>query len=410
MKLYEYEGKELFKETGIPVLENQILTSFKETITINGPIVLKAQILGGGRGKMGLIRSFGPKEITKSNVGKMLGQEVMGETIRKVLVEPYLVDKNGEYYLAITYDTSSRSPVVLVSKKGGMDVEGLAKEPGSVSKLAINPLTGLQPWMARQVLSAAGFSGLHFLSLTKILLSLWNVFSKYDASLVEINPLIETEDEEFYAADTKIILDDDADFRRIELDFPPRDTLGRKPTESEIAAKEIDKNDHRGSAGSTYIELDGDIGIIAAGGGGSLVNMDALVALGGKPANYTEHSGNPPREKLKKLTEIVLSKKGLNGCWFVGATANFTDIYETLGGFVEGLRNIKPKPTYPIVIRRGGPRFEEAFEMLREVGKKEGFDCHIFGPDTPMTSTAKIIVDLVNEFKSKKSPIRARRL
>src|SRR3989338_999702 len=149
MKLYEYEGKELFKETGIPVLENQILTSFKETITINGPIVLKAQILGGGRGKMGLIRSFGPKEITKSNVGKMLGQEVMGETIRKVLVEPYLVDKNGEYYLAITYDTSSRSPVVLVSKKGGMDVEGLAKEPGSVSKLAINPLTGLQPWMAR---------------------------------------------------------------------------------------------------------------------------------------------------------------------------------------------------------------------------------------------------------------------
>ena len=175
-------------------------------------------------------------------------------------------------------------------------------------------------------------------------------------------------------------------------------------------AKEIDKNDHRGSAGSAYIELDGDIAIIAAGGGGSMVNMDALIALGGKPANYTEHSGNPPAEKLEKLTKIVLSKEGLNGCWFVGATANFTDIYETLAGFVDGLRSIKPKPAYPIVVRRGGPRFEEAFEMLKEVGKKEGFDFHIFGPETPMTSTAKIVVDLVNNYKKKKSSTQKARI
>ena len=113
--------------------------------------------------------------------------------------------------------------------------------------------------------------------------------------------------------------------------------------------------------------------------------MDALIALGGKPANYTEHSGNPPKEKLEKLSKIVLSKKGLSGAWFVGATANFTDIYETITGFVTALSSIKPKPLYPIVIRRGGPRYEEAFEMLREVTKKAGFDSHIFASQTPMT-------------------------
>ena len=133
-----------------------------------------------------------------------------------------------------------------------------------------------------------------------------------------------------------------------------------------------------------------------------MVNIDALVALGGEPANYTEHAGNPPSEKLEKLTKIALSKKCLAGCWFVGATANFTDIYETLKGFVDGLRSIKPKPTYPIVIRRGGPRYQEAFEMLKQVGKKEGYDFHIFGPETPMTSTAKVVTDLVNKYRQRK--------
>ena len=410
MKLYEYEGKELFRKEGIPLPEGRLISSVTQTNNIELPVIVKAQTLSGKRGKSGLIIPCENEDELKSAVKQLLSKEVEGQKIEKVLVEQFLIDKSGEYYLAIIYDTSTRSPIVLVSKKGGVDVEELAEDKSAIVALPINPVLGLQPWIARQVLSAAGFSGLHFLSLTKILLSLWNVFSKYDARLVEINPLIETENEEFFAADAKIILDDDADFKRAGLEFPPRDVLGKKPTESETAAKEIDKNDHRGSAGSAFIELPGDIAVIAAGGGGSLVNMDALVTLGGKPANYTEHSGNPPREKLKKLTEIVLSKKGLKGCWFVGATANFTDIYETLSGFVEGLRTIKPKPRYPIVIRRGGPRYEEAFEMLREVGKKEDFDFHIFGPETPMTSTAKIIVDLVNEFKSKKSPIRARRL
>jgi len=402
MNLYEFEGKELFKKESIPVPTGKIVTSFVEIKNFDFPLVAKAQTLSGQRGKSGLIIPCKNSEELKKAIKELLSRRVEGTPIEKVLVERYLVNKNGEYFLSITYDTSTRTPVAIVSKKGGIDVEKTSNEEGVISKREINPIIGLQPWMARQILADAGFKGIHFLSLTKILIGLWRVFEKYDARLVEINPLVETEDEEFFAVDSKIILDDDADFRQTQLDLPPRSVLGKKPTKSEMDAQNIDKNDHRGSAGSTYMELDGDIAVIAAGGGGSLVNMDALVSLGGKPANYTEHSGNPPREKVKRLTEVILSKKGLNGCWFVGATANFTDIYETLSGFVEGLRTIKPKPKYPIVIRRSGPRYEEAFEMLRKANKAEGFDFHVFGAETPMTSTAKTIVDLVNEYKRKK--------
>ena len=240
----------------------------------------------------------------------------------------------------------------------------------------------------------AGYSGENVpTDLAEVAKKLWEVFIKYDLELAEINPLVISKDGKVYALDAKVILDDDADFRR-EIKFPERNLFGRAPTEREIEARKIDEGDHRGTAGSVYWDLDGDIAVLAAGGGGSIVNMDALIALAGKPADYTEHSGNPPREKLKKLTKILLSKPGLKGLWIVGGTANFTDIYETLMGVVEGLREIKPKPTYPIVIRRGGPRDKEAFEALAEIGKKEGWDFHIYGRETPMTSTAKIMVDL----------------
>ena len=145
-----------------------------------------------------------------------------------------------------------------------------------------------------------------------------------------------------------------------------------------------------------FIELGGDIAILASGGGASLLNIDALLRFGGKPANYTEYSGNPPAELVKELTKRVLSAswrtKGLKGCWVIGGTANFTDIYETMRGFIEGLREIKPKPKYPIVIRRDGPRQEEAFLMLRELAQKEGFDFHLFGSETSMAESARIMV------------------
>ena len=216
---------------------------------------------------------------------------------------------------------------------------------------------------------------------------------------MEINPLVKTKEGLWVALDAKIKLDDTALKRHEEWQFPPRSVPGYSPSQREIEAKKIDESDYRGTAGSAYFDLEGDIAVLASGGGASLTAMDALLKAGGKPANYTEYSGNPPKEKVTKLTKIVLSKPNLHGLWVVGAVANFTDIYETLSGFIEGFRQaqneLRTKFDFPIVIRRGGPRDKEAFEMLREV---KDFDLHLYGEETSITESAKIMAELAEKY------------
>lgn len=357
MLLFEYEGKQIFRTCGINVPESILLESAEQEVTLKPPLVFKAQVLSGNRVQAG--------GIVFDETTSLFGKIINGEKVEKVLAEE-MVEVAREYYLSFSYSTETRGPV-LTFGRGGTGVEEKGARSVSIEDL---------PQALRDTAK-----------------KLWQVFTKYDCELVEINPLVVDKNSKVWALDAKVILDRDGDFRR-EMKFPERNLFGRPPTEAEIEARKIDEGDHRGTAGSVYWDLDGDIAVIAAGGGGSIVNMDALLAFGGKPANYTEHSGNPPREKLKKLTKIVLSKPNLKGCWLVGGTANFTDIYETLMGFVEGLRELDPKPTYPIVIRRGGPRDQEAFAALRQIAKAEGFNFHIYGRETPMTSTAKTMVEL----------------
>ncbi len=372
MLLYEFEGKQLFKNLGVNVPNSQLVGSPTQEVIIKAPLVLKAQVLSGKRAKAGGIVKVGRQQAVGDSIRELIGKTINGEKVEKILVEE-AVDIETEYYLSFSYSTETRTPV-LTFGKGGSGAESMGAK--------ISPVDIIK-----------GFDGENVPDeLKDTAKKLWEVFTKYDCELAEINPLVVDKQDKVYALDAKIILDDDANFRR-EIKFSERNLFGRSSTEAEIEATKIDEGDHRGTSGSVYWDLDGDIAVIAAGGGGSVVNMDALISMGGKPANYTEHSGNPPREKLKKLTKIVLSKPNLKGCWFVGGTANFTDIYETLMGFVEGLREVKPKPNYPIVIRRGGPNDKKAFEALKEIGEKEGFDFHIYGRETPMTSTAKIMVD-----------------
>ncbi len=385
MLLYEFEGKQLFKNCGIDVPNSQLIDTPKAEITIKPSLVLKAQVLSGKRKEAGGIVKVEKQVEIKEKLVEIFSRTVNGEKVERILIEEEISKEDEEYYLSFSYSTQTRGPVMTFGQ-GGTGAEGKGAET-----FAVDPITG--------------FNGEHLPEkLIDTGKKLWEVFRKYDCELAEINPLVIAKGDPstrsahsgqnyIMALDAKIILDDDADYRR-EIKFPDRNLFGRASTNREIEARMIDQGDHRGTAGSVYWDLEGDIAVLAAGGGGSVVNMDALVALGGKPANYTEHSGNPPREKLKKLTEILLSKPGLKGLWIVGGTANFTDIYETLMGFVEGLRQVKPKPKYPIVIRRGGPNDKKAFEELKIIGEQEGFDFHIYGRETPMTSTAKTMVEL----------------
>ncbi len=381
MILYEFEGKKLLSDKGIKVPPFQIVDSATNRVRIKFPLVLKAQVLSGKRKDAGGIIFVNKKEEFKSKVKELLGKKINGEIVTEILAEE-IIKHRREFYLALSYDTGSRSVVLTFSESGGTGIENRESK--------IVPIDILNPQKTKVALPS---------KIQKILPKLIKSFLDNDLLLLEINPLVIDGKGNVFALDAKVKLDDTAMGRHKEWNYSPRSIHGHNPTKREIEAKKIDEGDYKGTAGSTYFDLPGDIAVLASGGGASLTAMDALVKAGGAPANYTEYSGNPSKEKVAKLTKIVLSKKGINGLWVVGAIANFTNIFETLTGFVESLRNIKPKPEYPIVIRRGGPHDKEAFAMLRKV---KDFDLHLYGEKTSIVESAKIMSSLAKKYASTK--------
>ncbi|MBI3341869.1 hypothetical protein HY024_01990 [Candidatus Curtissbacteria bacterium] len=394
MKLFEFEGHKLLQKAGIEspffvVCEN-LADIKKARLKLKFPVVAKVQVLSGKRGKNGGIviisREAQLLEFAKEHLGKEFPAEG-GEKVKYIVVASK-VDLEKEYYVSITYDTISRMPFMLFSEAGGVEIEEMVHKGEEVVRVGIDPTIGPKKADFRKI-------SLPFDFVEK----LWLAFSSSDARLVEINPLAKTKDGKLVAIDAKVILDDNGLLRHTDLEVLPKGAASSEPTERELQAHKIDETDYRGSAGSAFIEFPGDIAILASGGGASLLIMDAIAAAGGAPANYTEYSGNPSREKVEKLTKITLSKDGLAGCLVCGAFANFTDIFETLSGFADAILKMKTKVKYPIVIRRGGPKQEQAYEMLRKLAKKEGFDIHLYGPDTPMSVAAHRVVELSEQYK-----------
>lgn len=422
MRLYEHEGKTLLKTAGLKVPTGMIanlgedpeLTQLQEKLTtVNPPFIVKAQLLSGFRAKHGAIKTCQTVNEVANTVKQLLGKTFNDELCETVLVEQYLTAKK-ELFVSLTYDLQTRSPCFFICEHGGSDVEEhFEKNPDKINKCQIditNPFTEKEATQIAHAMKASSPK-----DFVPVLLSLYKCFVENDCRLIEINPLLITkeelfEEEWFVAADAKIILDEKAHFRHPKATYTHRGASAHATTHAtthaatyrEQLARDIDKHDHRGTAGSTYYDLDGDIAILASGGGASLTCMDALLGYGGKPANYTEYSGNPPPEKVAKLTQITLSKPGLCGAWIIGGTANFTDVYETMRGFIQGVLALEKKQDYPIVIRRAGPRDKEAFEMLHKFATEHGLDIHCYGEETPITVSAKIMAELATNYKKRK--------
>ncbi len=393
MKLYEFEGKQLLESAGIKIPEGYVLESSRETKDPVDEVVVKAQTLEGKRGKAGLIKSAKTKEEIETITKQLLNKHHGFETVKKLLIETKCKIKN-EFYVAITYDTKTRNHVIIASSEGGIDIEETKNiHPSKVIIEQINILNGVTEHEAKHILHKAGINNLHMIPLLQ---KLYTLFIDKDMKLLEINPLIETETHDLIAADAKIILDDDALFRQ-NISFPPRVGIGREKTEREIAANKVNELDHRGIAGKTYIELDGDIGILASGGGASITAVDALISYKQKPANYTEYSGNPSPEKVEALTRIVMSNPHLKGLFVVGAKANFTQIHETIAAVIKVIR--EQKPEYPIVFRRAGPGDKEARELVEQTAKELQLDMEWYGDETPITLAAKRMAEKIMERK-----------
>lgn len=379
MNLYEFEGKNLFSKHDIAVPKGVVVwrgDDFKVKYQELGikEVVVKAQVLSGKRGKNNGIRFCSNEEDVQIATQELFNINISGQYVEAVLVEEKLAIAE-EHYLSITYDTNAKQPVLIYSAAGGIDIEDvpenkIIKRPQDIRNQNIN-------------------TDLPFVD------SLWQCFVQEDARLVEINPLIKTKDGQWYAADAKIALDEDAFYRHEEWkNLAPRTMLGRLPTERETAVKKIDEGEsyYRGTAGK-YIEMDGDIAVLFSGGGASIANMDALLKAGLKPANYTEYSGNPPREKVYQLAKIVLSKPGLKGLWIAGGVANFTNIAETFNGITDVLDEIKP--SYPIVVRRAGPQEDEGMRLMQQCAQKNNLNIKLFGKDMSMSATAQILAEMV---------------
>jgi succinyl-CoA synthetase beta subunit len=358
MKLYEFEGKELFIKYGIPIPASVLLTKKTGAIRLASPFILKAQVKFGDRKRHGGILFPANAREAARDLKKLLGATLKGEKVNTVLAEARLAHAASEYYTSVSYDTATRGPVLALSPSGG---SGIAR----AKIFPIDIAAGLQPFVIRGLLKSAGFPSEDLAGMAGLVGKLWKLFIEEYALLAEINPVFKMGDGNFIAGDAKIILDDE----------------------------KINPNERR------FVEMGGDIAILASGGGASMINIDALLACGGKPANYTEYSGNPKAEVVRDLTVRVLARSGLRGVWVVGGIANFTDIFETMRGFVDGLRAVRPRPKFPIVIRRDGPRQKEAFEMLRAVRDRDGFDLHIFGSEMSMGASAREMVRLARAYK-----------
>lgn len=350
MKLLEYQAKNLLRSHGVAIPRGRRVQKHVRVSPVGLPCVLKAQVVAMERMKKGgIVVARTPQEFAQA-AQRLFCSPIDGVVPESVLVESY-VPHGRELYVSISFDTDQRLPVVAVSARGG---SGVSRAELS----AINPDWGLQDFQIRALAHGAGVAPDR--AWRDLLRNLWRLFSERRALTVEVNPLLCMGDGTYLAVDAKITLDDHV----VRPRFRP------------------------------YLELEGDIAVLASGGGASLVNLDALLRHGGKPANYVEYSGNPPARVVAALTRRVLKKPGLRGCWVIGGTANFTDVAETLRGFVLGLRRVRPKPRYPFVIRRDGPGREKAFASLRRAAASEGYQFHLFGPETPMAASAALMVKL----------------
>jgi succinyl-CoA synthetase beta subunit/citryl-CoA synthetase large subunit len=371
MRLLEYEAKEILRKYGVPLPIGQVVSD-TEGIQIQGPVVLKAQIPLGGRGKAGGIVEVSSKDEAKSKVKHLLSTEVMGYRAKKILVEEK-VEVAQEFFMAVTYDTVAKSPLAIFSQEGGVDIEELAAcKPGKVTREYFSARARLPQYRAREIISDAGISGKMLIGLASVLSSLADIFIDSDATLAEINPIALTDEGKLVALDCHLEIDDDALFRHKEVakkqQEQDRYVGGRSSTDFERKAAEIDNLDHRGVAGR-MIEFDGTLGLIIGGGGASLTAFDAVQQHGGNPANYCEIGGNPSVLKVKELTKHILSKPNVEKIAVIMNVVSNTRVDMVARGIVKGILESGKLPSEAVaVFRVPGAWEEEGFKILSKYG------------------------------------------
>ncbi len=347
MKLFEYKGKELFKKYDIAVPEGKLVESEKNFSDLTFPVVLKAQVPIGGRGKAGGIKKADSLKDAKEKLDQIMGMDLRGYKVRKVLAEE-MVDIKKELYLSISLDRSKRMPLIMASAEGGMDIESVSDE--KIFKEWINPLIGIQSFNIRNIVSKLGLEKEESKEVSKILSKIYRLFREYDCELVEINPLVITNDGHAMALDSKVIINDDALFRHPDI----------TPEHVELTPLEKDAKEK----GISFIQLDGNIGVIANGAGLTMATLDALTHFKGKGGVFLDLGGTDDPEKVKQAFELM--KKAKPKVIFLNLFGGITKC-DTVAKGVKAVIS-KEGIDCPVITRIKGMNEDIAKEILKDAG------------------------------------------
>lgn len=371
MRLLEYESKRILEKYRIPLPLGRLVVP-DDSLQIDAPVMLKAQIPAGGRGKAGGILEASNPDEAKQKIALLLKSNLRGYIPKSVYMEEKKAVKQ-EFFIGITYDTVAKAPLAIFSPSGGIDIEELAlRQPGLVRKEHFSVASRLPVHKAREIIAETGITGKLLLGLSPVLSTLADIFLDYDATVVEVNPLGLTDDGRLIALDCHIEIDDDAIFRHADIAAMEKDISRvegeKRMSDFEREAAGIDKLDHRGVAGRV-IEFDGNLGLIIGGGGASLTAFDAIRAHGGRPANYCEIGGNPSVLKVKELTRLILSKPGVDRIAVIMNVVSNTRVDLVARGIVKGILESGRKPAETVaVFRIPGAWEEEGFKILSKYG------------------------------------------
>ena len=366
MKIHEYQAKKILAQFGVPIPRGEVATNPYEAYEIarrlGGTVVVKAQIHAGGRGKGGGVKLAATPAEAERIAGEMIGMTLVthqtgpeGRKVRRVLIEEGLQIKK-EFYLGIIVDRAAERPVFMVSPAGGVDIEKVAAEtPHLIFKEHVDPRIGFQPFYARRLAFALGLSGDLLAPAVKVMTGLYQAFEKTDASLVEVNPFLLTEDGRLLALDAKMNFDDNALYRHKELaefrDFYEEDPL-------EIQASRY---------GINYIKLDGNIGCMVNGAGLAMATMDIIKLSGGNPANFLDVGGGASAEQISNAFRILLGDPNVKAV-LINIFGGIMRCDIVAGGVVEAARAIGVN--VPMVVRLEGTNVEKGQEILRDSGLK----------------------------------------
>jgi succinyl-CoA synthetase beta subunit len=378
LDLYEHQGKALFRRFGIPVSEGRLASTPAEARSaaadLGGTVVVKAQVLAGGRGKAGGIKLADSPEDAEACAGEILGLDIRGHTVSRLWIER-ASEIAKEYYLSVTFDRGEKKPLFMLTTQGGVDIEEVAaSSPDALARLHVDPLVGYQPFQARWLCFRAGVDDpAEQKQVIAIVERLYRAFVECDAMLCEINPLIVTPEGEVRALDSKFTVDDNALYRHPEI-AEMRD-LGAVDPQERLAREK----------GVTYVKLAGDIGILGNGAGLVMSTLDVIAQAGGLPANFCDLGGGGDAQGVVDALEVITSDPDVRGILF-NVFGGITRGDEVARGILEALSRMEIR--LPIVVRLDGTNAEEGREMLADAAPP---NVHV---EETMLSAAERVVDL----------------